>query len=411
MYCGRWMGRCSTGVNETENIYLDNSATTKVDPEVFEAMVPYFMNDYGNPSSLHSPGQDASEAIERAREKIAHSLNARPEEIIFTSGGTESNNFALKSVAFTNRGKGRRIITSAIEHDCIMNSCEWLRHQGFAITYLPVDRYGLVDPGDVEQALTPDTIMVSIMHANNEIGTVEPIEAISALCREKGVYFHTDACQSFGKLPLDAGKFDLVTINAHKIYGPKGVGALYVREGTRIEAWQHGGGHERGLRSSTENVPGIVGFAKAAEIARASREDEAVRLAGFRDRIIDKVMEQTDVAYLNGHRILRLPNNVNIGFNGYEGDAIKLLVELDSKGIAVSTGSACSSNTGLPSHVLTAIGLNPLQARGALRISPGRFNTEDEIDYLLDVLPGAVGSLKSISTLSLGGQRNERELS
>jgi cysteine desulfurase len=396
-------------VNETERIYLDNSATTSVDPRVFEAMTASFLQDYGNPSSMHSFGRDAREAVERSRAKIAATMGASPDEIVFTSGGTESNNFALKGIAWANRHKGRHIVASAIEHDCILQSCEWLQAQGFEVTYVPVDRCGRVDPAAVESAIRPETVLVSIMHANNEIGTIEPVDDIGAICHEEGVYFHTDACQSFGKVPLDLKNLDLVTINAHKIYGPKGVGALYVREGVQIEAWQHGGGHERGLRSSTENVPGIVGFARAAEIAVDAAEKEGCRLAGFRERIIDTVLGKLDFAYLNGHRTASVPNIVSLGFNGFEGDAIRLLIELDRKGIAVSTGSACSSHSGMPSHVLAAIGLNPLQARGALRISPGRFTKTEEIDYLLDVLPQAIGSLRSISSLSVGDHEYERE--
>ncbi len=397
------MAICSTGGSELNRIYLDNAATTPLDPRVFEAMAPYYLKGYGNPSSLHSFGADARDAVEGARAKVAKTLHTRPESIIFTSGGTESNNLALKGIAFANRHKGRHIITTAIEHDCVLNSCRWLERQGFDVTYLPVDNYGLVDPVDVHQAIRQDTILVSVMHANNEIGTIQPISEIGTICKDAGVYFHTDACQSFGKVPLNAGDCDLITLNAHKIYGPKGIGALYLGDGVHIEAWQHGGGQEDGLRSSTENVPGIVGFAAAAELAIESMEAESRRLSAMRDLIIDTVPERIGVAYLNGHRTLRLPNNVNLGFHGYEGEAIKLLLELDRQGIAVSTGSACSSHTGHTSHVLTAIGLNPLEARGALRISPGRFNTAEEIEHLLDVLPSAVGSLKSISSLKFGG--------
>ncbi len=372
-------------------------------------MTPYFLRDYGNPSSMHSFGEEAREAVERARARIASALNVSPEEIIFTSGGTESNNLALKGIAWANSRKGRHIITTAIEHDCIMQSCEWLQTQGFEVTYLPVDRYGRIDPATVEQAIRPDTVLVSVMHVNNEIGTAEPIEEIGAICREKDVYFHTDACQSFGKIPMNAKDLDLVTINAHKIYGPKGVGALYVREGVQIDTWQHGGGHERGLRSGTENVPGVVGFAHAAEIAVESMEEESRRLSGLRNRIIDTVLEKVEFAYLNGHRAASAPNIVNMGFHGYEGDAIKLLIALDGKGIAVSTGSACSSISGQPSHVLTAIGLNPLEAMGALRISTGRYTTKEEIDYLLDTLPEAVRSLRPITSVDTGGHGYERE--
>jgi cysteine desulfurase len=383
---------------------MDNAATTMVDPLVVEEMLPFLTQRYGNASSLHAPGQEAREAVQNARAKIASFIGASPAEIVFTGSGTEANNLAVKGVAFANRNRGSNLIVSSIEHDCIVSSCRWLEKQGFTVTYLPVDGDGLVDPDDVRKAIRPDTLMVSVMHANNEIGTLEPIRAIGQVCRERGVIFHTDACQSFGKIPLnvDDHSLDLATLNAHKIYGPKGVGALYVRSGVTIEALQHGGGQERGLRSATENVPGIVGFARAAELCIASMGEESRRLAGFRDRIIDETMNAIPSAYLNGHRVKRLANNVNLGFSGCENDAIRLLLLLNDKGFAVSTGSACSSNTTGPSHVLTAIGLDPLQARGSLRISLGRFTTEQEVKSLIDILPRVVGSLRSLSPIAEG---------
>ena len=384
---------------------MDNGATTMVDPRVVDEMLPYFTKLYGNASSLHAFGQDVREAMEDSRSKIASFLGAKPREIVFTSSGTEANNLAIKGVAYANRKRGRHIVVSSIEHDCILNSCRWLAAQGFEVTYLPVDRQGLVKPESVEAALRKDTVLVSVMHANNEIGTIQPIQAIGSICREHGVYFHTDACQTFGKIPVDVDghNIDLATINAHKIYGPKGVGALYVKDGVEIEPWEHGGGQERGLRSATENVPGIVGFAKAAGLCFENLEKEARRLLGLRDRIIDETLKNLDFAYLNGHRIKRLPNNANFGFDGYEGDAIRLMLKLSDAGIAVSTGSACSSNSSGPSHVLTAIGLNPLQARGSLRVTLGRFNTEDEVDYFIRTLPGAVSSLRAVSTITCEG--------
>lgn len=387
------------------DVYMDNAATTMVDPRVVEAMLPYFNGHYGNASSLHGYGQDAREAMENARARIASFIGAKPGEIVFTASGTEANNLALKGIAFANRKRGDHIIVSSIEHDCILNSCKWLEKQGFRVTYLPVDCYGLVDPGAVEKAVLDDTVLVSVMHANNEIGTIEPIKAIGRICSEQGIYFHTDACQSFGKIPLDVEyhNLDLVTINAHKIYGPKGVGALYVRNGVDIDPWEHGGGQEHGLRSATENVPGIVGFAKAAEICFRSMEEEARRQVGLRDRIIDATLDSIEEAYLNGHRVKRLPNNVNFGFSGYENDAIRLLLRLNEAGIAVSTGSACSSNNAGPSHVLAAIGLNPLQARGSLRVTLGRYNTGEDVDRFIGVLPEAVRSLKAVSTIACGG--------
>lgn len=384
-------------------VYLDNAASTSVDPRVLEAMLPYFVESAGNASSLHTPGRVAREAIESARSRIARLLGAaRPEEVIFTSGGTESNNLALKGVAFANRRKGRHIITTRIEHDCVLNSASWLERQGFAVTYLEVDSEGLVRPDDLAAAIRHDTILVSIMHANNEIGTVEPIRELGRICAERGVPFHSDACQTFGKLAIDVQRdgLALATLNAHKIHGPKGVGALFIRSGTPIEPWQHGGGHEFGLRSSTENVPGIVGFAKAAELCDSERSREIPRLTELRDRIIDTALGTFPGAYLNGHRVLRLPTNVNMGFAGLEGEAISLLLRLDEKGIAVATGSACSSHQGdQPSHVLLAIGRDPVQARGAVRISLGRFTTAEDVRYLLDELRTALGELRPITSV------------
>lgn len=382
-------------------IYFDNAATTAVDPRVAEAMRPYMRESYGNPSSLHGQGAEARQAMQEARAAIASCLGARPQEIIFTGSGTEANNLALKGVAFANRSRGNHIIVSSIEHDCVLNSARWLQRQGFQVTYLPVDGHGFVYPSLVEKAILPETILVSVLHANNEIGTVEPVREIGKICREHGVYFHTDACQSFGKLPLavDDKLVDMATINAHKIYGPKGVAALFVRDGVRIDAWQHGGGQERGLRSATENVPGIVGFAAAARLCMTEMESEMGRQARLRDRVIDEILSKVPSAYLNGHPTERLANNVNLGFGGLEGDAIRLLVELDKAGIAVSTGSACSSNNSAPSHVLSAIGRNELEARGALRVTLGRFNTEEEVEYFLGVLPQAMGRLRSITSV------------
>jgi cysteine desulfurase len=370
-------------------------------------MLPYFGECFGNPSSLHGAGRQAREAIDQARATIAGVLGAAPQEIYFTSGGTESNNLAIKGAAFANKQRGQHIIVSAIEHDCVLNSCRWLTTQGFRVTLLPVDEFGMVSVGRLAEIIRPDTILVSVMHANNEIGTVEPIEEIGALCRERGVLFHTDACQSFTRIPIDMRRLavDLLTINAHKIYGPKGVGALYIREGSPITAWQHGGGHERGMRSSTENVPGIIGFAAAAKLCSGEVNAQVARLTALRDRIIEHVLGHVEGAYLNGHPTRRLCNNVNFGFHGLEGDAIRLLLELDDAGIAVSTGSACSSNESenKPSHVLRAIGRNPVEARGALRVSLGRDNTEEEVDYFLDTLIKMVQNLRSISSARLGG--------
>lgn len=376
-----------------KRIYLDHAATTPLDQRVIDEMMPYFNVKFGNASSLHSHGREAKNALENSRRVISKELGISPEEIVFTSGGTESNNLALKGIAFANKKKGNHIITSSIEHDCILNSCKWLENQGFKITYLPVDKYGIVNPEDVDEAIDKSTILVSIMQANNEIGTIEPLEEIGKICNENGVFFHTDACQSFTKIPLDVNKnnLDLVTINSHKIYGPKGVGALYIRKGTKIDPLMHGGGHERKLRSGTENVSGIVGFAKAVEI---SKELDLQKMTNLRDKIINNLLEVPDTR-LNGHPKLRLCNNVNFSFKYIEGES--LLLRLDAKGISVSTGSACSSNTLEPSHVLKALGLPPEYAHGSMRFTIGMHNKEEEIDYAVGAIKEEVKILRNIS--------------
>jgi cysteine desulfurase len=385
---------------EKKSAYFDNAASTRVDPKVVEAMLPYFHQAYGNPSSLHSAGREARRAVDEARTIIAHSIGAEPEEIIFTSGGTEANNLAIKGMAFAWFRTGKHIIVSAIEHDCVLNGCRWLKSLGFEIDLAPVDKDGVIRTDRLEELMRPDTILVSVIHANNEIGTIQPVAEIGAICRRHGIPIHSDASQSFGRIPLSVheANLDLATINSHKIYGPKGVGALFVRKRTLIAPLLHGGGHEQGLRSSTENVPGIVGFAHAARLSIAERESEALRLAALRDRIIDRVIEKMPTAYLNGHRQERLPNNVNFGFHGLEGEAIKLLLMLDELGIEVSSGSACSANDSesKPSHVLVALGRNQVEARGALRITLGRFTTEDHVEYLIRSLFNAIQDLKPI---------------
>ena len=377
-------------------VYMDYAATTPVDPRVFKVMRPYFSKKFGNTMSLHSFGREAKKALEDSREKIAKVINANPSEIIFTSGATESNNLALKGIAFANKKKGKHLIVSSIEHHCVLDSARWLEKQGFEITYLKVDKHGLVDLAELEDSIREDTILVSIMHANNEIGTIEPIKEIGKICREKGVYFHTDAAQSFGKIPIDVKKMniDLLTASSHKIYGPKGVGFLFIREGVEIEPLLHGGGHEFGLRSSTVNVAGIVGFAEAAEIARKEMKREAERLTKLRRKLERGVLKIKN-SHLNGHPIKRLPNISNFWFDFIEGEA--LVMYLDQKGIAASTGSACSSESLEPSHVLLAIGLKPHQAQGSLRLSIGRFTTKKEVDYVLKVLPEVVERLRRIS--------------
>jgi cysteine desulfurase len=383
-----------------ERIYLDNAATTPIDPRVVEAMMPYLTRTFGNASSLHTYGTEAKYAIENCRVKIAWFLNASAEEIIFTSSGTESNNLALKGVAFANKKKGNHIIVSSIEHDCVLNACRWLETQGFYVTYLPVDNYGRIDIGTLVKYISPKTILVSVMHANNEIGTLQDIEAIGKVCRGHDVYFHTDACQSFGKVMIDVQKMniDLLTLNSHKIYGPKGVGALYIRDGVKITPLLHGGGQEYGMRSSTENIAGIVGFSTAAEFCMKNLEAESMRLAQMRNKLINSILEHVENAYLNGHPTDRLPNNINIGIGGMEGETIRLLLLLDEEGIAVSAGSACSNNdkTASASHVLQAIGLNQFEARGSVRISLGRFNTEEEIDTFINVFTKSIAKLNPI---------------
>jgi cysteine desulfurase len=382
-----------------KRIYLDYAATTPIHPEVMKAMLPYFADSFGNPSSIHSYGQEAKDAIERARSKVAALIGARSEEIVFTGSGTEADNFAVKGVALSRQAKGNHIITSSIEHHAVLETCKFLEKQGFSVTYLPVDGYGLVDPTDVKKAITKRTILVSIMHANNECGTIEPIAEIGNIAREAEIYFHTDAVQTVGHIPLDVNKsnVDLLSISAHKLYGPKGVGVLYIRKGTRISSFMHGGNQERGRRASTENVPGIVGFGKAAEIAQQEMLEEAQKLTALRDRLIEGILEGIEYTQLNGHPVKRLPNNVNVSINYVEGESILLNLDLD--GICASTGSACSSADLEPSHVLVAMGLPHLQAHSSLRFTLGKWTTEEDISKVLDVLPGIISKLRAMSPL------------
>lgn len=378
-----------------KTVYLDNGATTKVDDQVVKEMLPYFSENYGNSASLHLKGIEAKDALEKARKIIAKSINAEQEEIIFTSGGTESNNFALKAIAFENKEKGNHIITTKVEHKSILETCKWLANNGFEITYLDVDKDGFVNAKDLEKAITKKTILFSVIHGNNEIGTINDLESLGEVCKINNVYFHTDACQSYTKTTIDANKMnlDLVTINAHKIHGPKGVGALYVRRGTKLKVWQHGGAHEFGLRAGTENISGIVGFAKAVELANKKHIDQMTKL---RDKLINGILEIPDVS-LNGPRDKRLCNNVNVSFKGIEGEAIGGY--LDSFGICSSTGSACSSLKLEPSYVLKAIGKTNEQANGSLRLTLSRFTTEEEIDFVLKKLPEVVKKLRSFSPI------------
>jgi len=374
---------------------MDHAATTPVDKEVVKTMLPYFTELFGNASSLHSFGQEAKDALEESRRIIAKSINAKPEEIIFTSGGTESDNMAIKEIVFSSKNKNH-IITSAIEHHAVLHTCEFLEKQGFKVTYLPVDRYGLVNPADVEKAITSKTALVSIMHANNEIGTIEPIAEIGKICSKYKVYFHTDAVQTFSKVPINVKKMciDLLSASSHKLYGPKGVGFLYIKKGTKISPLIHGGGHEQGMRSGTENVAGIVGFAKAVQIAIKNMRKEIKEETRLRDKLINGVLKISNTR-LNGHPTERLAGNANFSFGGIEGES--LVMHLDMKGIAASTGSACSTHSLKPSHVLTAIGLTPMQAHGSLRLTLGRENTEKDINYILRILPDIVKNLRKIS--------------
>jgi len=387
-----------------KRVYMDHAATTPVDPEVVEAMLPYFTQKFGNASSLHSFGREANRALEEARAKVASLIGARREEIVFTSGGTEADNLAVKGVIYRNREKLRRlpgphIITTQIEHPAVLEACRHLERQGFRVKYLPVDKEGLIDLKMLEESIGEGTALITIMHANNEIGTIQPLEEIGKIAREKGVIFHTDAVQSYGKVAIDAAsmKIDLLSLSAHKIYGPKGVGALYVRSGVTFEPLVHGGGHERGMRSGTENVAGIVGLGKAAELAKARFDSDNPRLVRMRDRLIEGVLSSVEEAYLNGHPTRRLPHNAHFRFTGIEGESLVLM--LDGEGIAASTGSACSSKKLEPSHILMAIGLNEVEAHGSLRLTLGRENVEEDVAYVLERLPPIVARLREMSPI------------
>jgi len=382
-----------------KQIYLDYAATTPTHPEVVKAMLPYFTEVFGNPSGIYAYGQEAKGAIEEARSKVADLIGARDEEIVFTSGGTEADNFALKGVAFANQNKGNHIITSSIEHHAVIETGKFLERRGFSVTYLPVDGYGLVDPDDVRKAITDKTILISVMHANNEVGTMEPITEIGKIAKETGIYFHTDAVQTAGHIPVNVNELgvDLLSMSAHKLYGPKGVGALYIRKGTKLVSHMHGGGQERERRASTENVPGIVGFGRAAELAQREMSEEAKRLAYLRDQLIKGLQERIDHIRLNGHPLRRLPNNVNVSVDFVEGESMCL--NLDLEGICASTGSACSSSSLESSHVLLAMGLPPEQAHGSLRLTLGKWTTEEEIGQVLEVLPRIVTRLRAMSPL------------
>lgn len=386
-------------------VYLDYAATTPVDPRAVKAMLPYFSKKFGNTMSLHSFGQEVKEVLEESRETVADLMKAKPSEVFFTSSATESNNLALKGVASANSKKGRHIIISPIEHPCVKESSEWLKYQGFELTKLKVDKYGLVNPSDVAKVIKKNTILVSVIHASNEIGTIQPIKEIGEAIKRKSkilnlkskIYFHTDAAQSFGKIPIDVNKMnlDLLTASSQKMYGPKGAACLFAREGVKISPILHGGGHESGLRSSTVNIPAIIGFAKACEIYKKERLSEAKRLIKLRNKLIKGVLSRISNSHLSGHPVKRLPNNASFWFEGVEGESI--VIQLDLSGIAASTGSACSSAKLEPSYVLLAIGLRHQEAHGSLRLSLGRWTTEKEIAYVLKVLPGIIKKLREIS--------------
>ena len=379
-----------------KRVYMDYAATTPVDPRVLEAMKPYFSKKYGNSMSLHSFGLEAKQTLEDSREMVASLMNAESKRLIFTGSASESDNFALKGVAFANREKGKHIIISSIEHHAVLKPANWLKKQGFEITHLLVDHYGMIDLNKLNEAIRKDTILVSIIFGNNEIGVIQDIEGIGRICKEKEVYFHSDATQSFGKVPIDVKKMniDLLTVNAHKMYGPKGVGGLYIRDDIEIEPLIHGGGHEFGLRSSTVNVSGVVGFAKAVEIQKKEMNSDAKKQIKLRDELIKEVLKIED-SHLNGHPVKRLPNNANFWFAFIEGES--LVMQLDMKGIAASTGSACSSESLEPSHVLLAIGLKHEEAHGSLRLTIGKYTTKDDVDYVVEVLPEVVERLRKIS--------------
>lgn len=380
-------------------IYLDHSATTPVRKEVAEIMLEYLTGRFGNPSSIHSFGREAKEALEKAREQVAQALHADSREIIFTSGGTEADNLALLGTALQNSEKGKHIITSAIEHHAVLHACEYLQKQGFLVTVLPVDEHGLIRMEDLQQAITAETILISIMHANNEVGTIQPIAEIGALARERGILFHTDAVQSLGKIHLDVEKMkvDLLSGSGHKIYGPKGTGFLYVRQGVKIKPTSYGGHQERNYRAGTENIPGIVGLGKAVELAEAEMDTEMPRLASLRDQLIRGLQERIPHIRLNGHPELRVATNVNFSFRFVEGESLLLL--LDLQGIAASSGSACTSGSLDPSHVLLAMGLPHEVAHGSVRMTLGRDNTEEDIRKVLEILPPMVNRLREMSPL------------
>ncbi len=384
---------------EMRRIYLDHAATTPLHPEVTAAMIPFLGERFGNPSSIYAEGREARKAVEGARAQVAEALGADPSEIVFTSGGTEADNLAIIGAVFACGREKAHVITTAVEHHAVLEPCHFLESIGHAVTYLPVDGSGIVDPDAVRKAITPATVLVSVMHANNEVGTVQPVEEIAAICREAGVYLHSDAVQAAGALEVNVDRLgvDMLSLSAHKLYGPKGAGCLYVRKGTRLKALLLGGGQERGMRSGTENVAGTVGFGAAMELAAREWRERSQRILPLRERLIDGILESIPYTRLNGDRERRLPNNVNVLFDFIEGEAICL--KLDFQGIAASTGSACSSVSGEASHVLLALGIPPEKAHGSLRLTLGRENTAEDVDYVLETLPPIIEELRRMSPL------------
>ena len=378
-------------------VYLDHAATTSCRKEVIEAMMPYLAEKFGNPSSIHAFGRETRNALDESRARVASAIGADPSEVIFTSGGTESDNTAIKGVALANQKKGNHIITSSVEHHAVLNSCEDLRKSGFEVTLLPVDSYGMVNPEDVKKAITDKTILISVMHANNEVGTIEPIDEIAKIAWEAGIYFHTDAIQTIGNLPVNVRDLgvDILSLSGHKFYGPKGIGALYVRKGVRFRPYMSGGAQERGRRAGTENVPAIVGLAKAIELASQEQPEYAARLTSLRNMLIEGIMNTIPEVTLTGHPSERLPGNASFCFKFIEGESI--LLNLDLEGIAGSSGSACTSGALEPSHVLLAMGIPHELAHGSLRLTLGRDNTEEDVKYVLDVLPKIVEKLRAMS--------------
>ena len=380
-------------------IYLDNAATTKTAPEVVEAMLPYFSEFYGNASTVYEFGGKSKEAVSRAREIIANAIGAKENEIYFTAGGSESDNWAIKAAAEAYRDKGKHIITSKIEHHAVLHTCQWLEQNGFEVTYLDVDEFGVVKLEELKKAIRPDTILISIMFANNEIGTIEPVEEIGRIAKEQGILFHTDAVQAFGQVPIhvDELNIDMMSSSGHKLNGPKGIGFLYIRKGVKIRSFVHGGAQERKRRAGTENVPGIVGFGKAVELAMANMETRTAKERELRDYLMERILKEIPFSRINGHRTSRLPNNVNICFQFVEGES--LLIMLDMKGICGSSGSACTSGSLDPSHVLLAIGLPHEIAHGSLRLTLGSDTTREDLDYTVDAMKEIISQLREMSPL------------